>query len=110
MNGGSKKETPMASQIADYPPQDYGQPPPKGAEDRLRDTAGPTGERMKASEDNEKDVADSIADQARRYGEQAQGAVKQFRPFVQKSLKQQPMATLAGAAAIGFILGALWKK
>jgi ElaB/YqjD/DUF883 family membrane-anchored ribosome-binding protein len=29
---------------------------------------------------------------------------------VEKSLKDQPMATLAVAAVIGFALGALWKK
>jgi hypothetical protein len=39
-----------------------------------------------------------------------QDAVKEFKPFVEKSLKDQPMATLAGAAIIGFVLGALWKK
>jgi len=109
-NGGPKKETAMAQQIAGYPPQDYGQPATKDAEDRLRDTAEATGERIKAASDSAQDVAPSVADKARRYGKQAQDAVKQFRPFVEKSLKQQPMATLAGAAAIGFVLGALWKK
>ena len=52
----------------------------------------------------------SASDQARVYGEQAQDAVKQVKPFVEKSLKEQPMATLAGAAVLGFVLGALWKS
>ena len=43
-------------------------------------------------------------------GEQAQDAAKQVRPFVEKALKEQPMATLAGGAVLGFLLGALWKK
>ena len=51
-----------------------------------------------------------MAEQAREYGEKAQAAVKEFKPFVEKSLKEQPMTTLAGAAVIGFVLGALWKK
>ena len=29
---------------------------------------------------------------------------------VDKSVKDQPMATLAVAAALGFVLGALWKS
>jgi ElaB/YqjD/DUF883 family membrane-anchored ribosome-binding protein len=29
---------------------------------------------------------------------------------VDKSVKDQPMATLAAAAAVGFVLGALWKS
>ena len=29
---------------------------------------------------------------------------------VAKSVKDQPMATLAVAAAVGFVLGALWKS
>src|SRR5688572_26510476 len=74
-NGGPKKETAMAQQTAGYPPQDYGQPPTKDAEDRLRDTAEATGECMKVAPDSAQDVAGSIADQARRYGEQAQDAV-----------------------------------
>jgi ElaB/YqjD/DUF883 family membrane-anchored ribosome-binding protein len=47
---------------------------------------------------------------AREYADKAQDAAKEFKPFVEKSLKDQPMATLAGAAVIGFILGALWKR
>jgi len=30
--------------------------------------------------------------------------------FLRKSLKEQPLRTVAGAMVIGFILGALWKK
>jgi ElaB/YqjD/DUF883 family membrane-anchored ribosome-binding protein len=55
-------------------------------------------------------MAGKVADQAREYGEQAQEAVKQVKPFFEKSLEEQPMATLAGAAVLGFVLGVLWKK
>jgi ElaB/YqjD/DUF883 family membrane-anchored ribosome-binding protein len=51
-----------------------------------------------------------VAEQARQYGEKAQDAARQFKPFVERSLKDQPMATLAGAAIVGFVLGALWKR
>ena len=56
------------------------------------------------------EMAGKVADQARLYGEQAQDAAKQVRPFVEKALNEQPMATLSGAAVLGFLPGALWKK
>ena len=55
-------------------------------------------------------MVEKIARQAQEYGEKAQEAVRNFKPFVEKSMKQQPMSTLATAAVIGFVLGALWKK
>ena len=48
--------------------------------------------------------------QAREYGKKAQDAARQFKPLVKRSLEKQPMTTLAGAAVIGFVLGALWKR
>ena len=33
-----------------------------------------------------------------------------FKSAVDKSVKDQPMATLAVAAAVGFVVGALWKS
>jgi ElaB/YqjD/DUF883 family membrane-anchored ribosome-binding protein len=59
---------------------------------------------------NAKEVAGKITEQAREYGEKAQEAARQARPFVEKSLREQPLITLAGVAAIGFVLGTLWKK
>ena len=56
------------------------------------------------------EVAGKVAEYAREYGEKAQDAARNFKPFVEKSMKEQPMATLAVGAAIAFVLGALWKK
>jgi ElaB/YqjD/DUF883 family membrane-anchored ribosome-binding protein len=67
-------------------------------------------DQIKSAADSAQEIAGRVTDQAREYGEKAQEAVKEIRPFVEKSLKEQPMATLAGAAIIGFVLGALWKK
>jgi ElaB/YqjD/DUF883 family membrane-anchored ribosome-binding protein len=58
----------------------------------------------------QEEMAGKVTEQAREYGEKAQEAVRQARPFVEKSLREQPLITLAGVAAIGFVLGALWKK
>jgi len=45
-----------------------------------------------------------------QYGQKVQEAVQNFKPFVRKSMKEQPMSTLAAAATVGFVLGALWKR
>jgi ElaB/YqjD/DUF883 family membrane-anchored ribosome-binding protein len=64
----------------------------------------------KRAADNAQDRAGKVAEHAREYGEKAQEAARQARPFVEKPLREQPLITLAGVAAIGFVLGALWKK
>ena len=90
--------------------RDYAQSTPETAKDRLRDMADATAGKVKEVAGDAQEMAGKVADQARQYGEQAQEAVKQVKPFIEKSLKEQPMATLAGAAVLGFVLGALWKK
>jgi ElaB/YqjD/DUF883 family membrane-anchored ribosome-binding protein len=75
----------------------------------LRDT-DTTSDRLKDAGARAQEVASDAVEQARQYGEKAQDTVRQFKPFVDRSLKEQPMTTLAGAAVIGFLLGALWKK
>src|SRR5262245_56575878 len=92
------------------------------AEYRLDYTKGPastanasqateeTIDRLKEVTPGAQEYAEQIGKQAREYGEKAQDAVRQLKPFVEKSLKEQPLRTVAGAMVIGFILGALWKK
>jgi ElaB/YqjD/DUF883 family membrane-anchored ribosome-binding protein len=69
-----------------------------------------TSDRLKDAGDKAQQMAYDMAEQTRQYGQKAQDAARQFKPFVERSMKDQPMATLAGAALIGFVLGALWKK
>jgi len=52
----------------------------------------------------------SVADQAREAGEKVQEVASTVDAGVRQSLKDQPMAVLAAAAALGFVLGALWKS
>jgi len=70
------------------------------------------------------DLKDRAHKQVDRVGEQAErlaagtktvarelgDMATQFRPAVERSLREQPMTTLAGAAVVGFLLGALWKR
>jgi ElaB/YqjD/DUF883 family membrane-anchored ribosome-binding protein len=99
----------MTQQKSDYP-LDYGQGTAVDGKDRLRDMTDTATDRLKVAGGNAQEMAGKVAEQAREYGEKAQTAAKEFKPFVEKSLKDQPMTTLAGAAVIGFVLGALWKK
>lgn len=65
---------------------------------------------MDRMKDAAQEYAGQVADQAREYGEKAQAAARNFKPYVEKSMKERPMETLAVASVIGFVLGALWKK
>jgi ElaB/YqjD/DUF883 family membrane-anchored ribosome-binding protein len=55
-------------------------------------------------------MANRVAEQGREAGERMQEVAGNFKGAVDKSVKDQPMATLAAAAAVGFVLGALWKS
>jgi len=106
----------MAHHNGSYP-LDYSQGPDHAAADnaanqakeRLREMADGATEQLKRVADNADEIAGRAADQARIYGEKAQELAKNFKPYVEKSMKEKPIATLA-VAAIAFALGALWKK
>ena len=53
-------------------------------------------------------LASDAVDQLRDTG--AGEVAGNIKGAVDKSVKDQPMATLAVAAAVGFVLGALWKS
>jgi ElaB/YqjD/DUF883 family membrane-anchored ribosome-binding protein len=56
------------------------------------------------------EVASKAAAQGREAGQQVQEVAGNIKNAVDKSVKDQPMATLALIAAVGFVLGALWKS
>jgi ElaB/YqjD/DUF883 family membrane-anchored ribosome-binding protein len=60
--------------------------------------------------DRAEDAAGRVADQGRDAGERMREVAGNFKGAVDKSVKEQPMATLALAAIAGFVLGALWKR
>ena len=55
-------------------------------------------------------AASRAAEQGREAGERMQEVAGNFKGALDKSIKDQPMATLAGVAIVGFILGAIWKS
>jgi ElaB/YqjD/DUF883 family membrane-anchored ribosome-binding protein len=60
--------------------------------------------------DHVEEMAKAALDQARAIGETVSETADKARDFVGTSMKTNPMATLAALAAVGFLLGALWKK
>jgi ElaB/YqjD/DUF883 family membrane-anchored ribosome-binding protein len=67
--------------------------------------------------DKFRDVADQaehfaarVAEQGREAGDKVQEVAGNLKSAVDKSVKDQPMATLAMAAVLGFVLGAIWKS
>ena len=70
----------------------------------LKDQA--TGQIKKVAERVEGLASDAV-DQLRETG--AGEVAGNLKGAIDKSVKDQPMATLAMAAALGFVLGAIWK-
>ena len=65
---------------------------------------------FKTMADQAEGVANRMAEQGREVGERMQEVAGNFKGAVDRSVKDQPMATLAMAAVVGFVLGALWKS
>jgi ElaB/YqjD/DUF883 family membrane-anchored ribosome-binding protein len=51
-----------------------------------------------------------VAGQGREAGERIQEVAGNFKTALDKSVWDQPVATSATAAMVGFVLGALWKS
>ena len=67
-------------------------------------------EQFKSAANQAEDIANRVAEQGRDAGERVQEVAGNLKGAVDRSVKDQPMATLALAAAAGFVLGALWKS
>src|ERR1700680_3377483 len=60
--------------------------------------------------DQAEHFAGRVAEQGREVGDQVQEVAGNLKGAVDKSAKAQPMATVAMAAVLGFVLGAIWKS
>jgi ElaB/YqjD/DUF883 family membrane-anchored ribosome-binding protein len=67
-------------------------------------------EQLKKVADRVEGFASGAADQMRDVTDRTGEVAGNLKGAVDKSVKAQPMATLAMAAAVGFVLGALWKS
>jgi ElaB/YqjD/DUF883 family membrane-anchored ribosome-binding protein len=74
------------------------------------DLADKATDQFKKVADRVEGVAGAAADQVRDVTDRAGEVAGNLKGAVDKSVKNQPMATLAIAAGVGFVLGALWKS
>jgi ElaB/YqjD/DUF883 family membrane-anchored ribosome-binding protein len=74
------------------------------------DLASKAGDQIDRVVSGVEQTARNIADQGRQAGEQVGVVADNFKSAVDKSVKEQPLTTLAVAAAVGFVIGALWKS
>jgi ElaB/YqjD/DUF883 family membrane-anchored ribosome-binding protein len=77
---------------------------------RAEELADKAGEQLERVVSSAEATAKSIADQGRQATEQFQDVADNFKTAVDKSIKEQPITTLVVAAALGFVVGALWKS
>jgi ElaB/YqjD/DUF883 family membrane-anchored ribosome-binding protein len=78
--------------------------------DQFEKMADKATDQFKHVADHIEGVASQVTKQGRDVGDQVQQVAGNLKSAVNKSVKEQPMATLALAAAVGFVLGALWKS
>ena len=83
------------------------QGPQYGRSDDLKDKAT---EQFKKVADRVEGFATGVSAQMREVSDSTGEVAGNFKKAVDKSVKAEPMATLAMAAAVGFVLGALWKS
>jgi ElaB/YqjD/DUF883 family membrane-anchored ribosome-binding protein len=81
-----------------------------GESDRISDLKEKATDQFGKAAQQAEQVANRVAEQGREAGERMQEVAGNFKAAVDKSIKEQPMATLAMAAVVGFVLGALWKS
>ena len=67
-------------------------------------------DQFKKVADRVEGLATGAAGQVREASDRTGEVAGNFKGALDKSVKDQPMATLAIAAAVGFVLGALWKS
>jgi ElaB/YqjD/DUF883 family membrane-anchored ribosome-binding protein len=80
------------------------------ASERIERMADKATDQFRNLADRAEDTAGRVAERSREAGERMQEVGGNLKRAVDKSLRDQPMATLALAAVAGFVLGALWKR
>ena len=96
----------MANQI----PYSSTSSPTSKAADTMGSMTDKAADSVRGVADQAGQVASRVADQAREVGDAFQDVSGNLKGAVDKSVKDQPMATLAVVAVLGFVLGAIWKS
>lgn len=78
--------------------------------DVAHDLRNKASDQMARMADQVEDTMKSVAERGKEVGQDVQRVAGNLKSAVDTSVKDQPMATLAVAAMMGFVLGALWKS
>ena len=76
----------------------------------LHDLRAKAGDQLGNAADHVESAVKTITERGQEAGEKVQEVAGNFKTAVDTSVKDQPIATLAVAAALGFVLGAIWKS
>jgi ElaB/YqjD/DUF883 family membrane-anchored ribosome-binding protein len=83
----------------------YGRP-----SDQISDLKEKATDQFGKAADQAERLANRVTEQGREASERMQEVAGNMKGALDRSVKDQPMATLAVAAVVGFVLGALWKS
>ena len=80
------------------------------AGNKVHDLREKAGEQLDKVADHVESAVNTGLQRSREVGANVQQVAGNLKTAVDTSVKDQPMATLAMAAALGFVLGAIWKS
>ena len=83
---------------------------PRDANTMAHDLRDKAGDQLARVADHVEGTMKTVAERGKEVGEDVQRVAGNLKSAVDTSVKDQPMATLAVAAVLGFVLGALWKS
>ena len=89
-----------------YKPGDY-QSTTTGSSSEIKDRLSDAADKAMGQVER---MAQSATDQAGAVSENMRVVANNMDTAVRNSIREQPMTTLAIAAALGFVLGAIWKS
>jgi ElaB/YqjD/DUF883 family membrane-anchored ribosome-binding protein len=75
--------------------------------DEAKEVAGQQAQKLASQVEG---AAHAVAEQGRQVQDNVQVVANNFRVAFEKSMRDQPFTTLAMAAGIAFVLGAIWKS
>lgn len=78
--------------------------------DKASDLAAKAGNKVEKALEGAESAVNSVAETGRDASQRVTEVAGNLKTAVDRSVKDQPMATLAVAAAMGFVVGALWKS
>ena len=78
--------------------------------DKAADFAGRAGEQLDKAADTANSALKSMSSSGKDASERVGAVAGNVKSAIDKSVNEQPMTTLAVAAALGFVIGAIWRS